>query len=95
MHTHLNARLTPLGTERLLSQHIDNSELLKALSAQAGISLRTAYKWLARYRCGGHTSLADGRSVRRSQRRTTAWLISGRSLQPPAEAGFMKPRCPQ
>ena len=40
------------------------------LAAEAGISLRCAYKWLARYRSGGPTSLADRRSVRRSQRRT-------------------------
>jgi transposase InsO family protein len=70
MHTHPNARLTPLGRERLLRQHIDQGESLAVLAAQAGISLRTAYKWLARYRCGGHTSLADRRSVRRTQRRT-------------------------
>lgn len=70
MHTHPNARLTPLGRERLLRQHIDHGEPLPALAAQAGISLRTAYKWLARYRSGGHTSLADRRSVRRTQRRT-------------------------
>jgi transposase InsO family protein len=49
---------------------MDHGESLSALAAQAGISLRTAYKWLARYRCGGHTSLADRRSVRRTQRRT-------------------------
>jgi transposase len=70
MHTHPNARLTPLSRERLLRRHIDGGEPLKALAAQAGISLRTAYKWLARYRSGGHTSLADRRSVRRTQRRT-------------------------
>ena len=38
--------------------------------AHVRISLRTAYKWLARYRSGGYTSLADRRSVRRTQRRT-------------------------
>lgn len=42
-----------------MRQHIDGCEPLKALVAQAGISLRTAYKWLARYRSGGHTSLVD------------------------------------
>lgn len=47
MHTHPNARLTPLGRERLLRQHIDHGEPLPALATQAGISLRTAYKWLA------------------------------------------------
>jgi len=70
MPTHPNARLTPLGRERLLRRHMDHGEPLLALAAQAGISLRTAYKWLARYRSGGHTSLADRRSVRRTQRRT-------------------------
>ena len=70
MHTHPNARLTPLSRERLLRRHIEGGEPLQELAAQAGISLRTAYKWLARYRSGGHTSLADRRSVRRTQRRT-------------------------
>jgi hypothetical protein len=59
MHTHPNARLTPLSRERLLRRHMDHCEFLSALAAQAGISLRTAYKWLARYRCRGDTSLAD------------------------------------
>ena len=40
------------------------------LATQAGISLRSAYKWLARYRTGGVAALADRRSVRRTQRRT-------------------------
>jgi transposase InsO family protein len=70
MHTHPNARLTPHGRERLLRRHIDHGEPLREVAAQAGISLRTAYKWLARFRAGGHTSLADRRSVRRNQRRT-------------------------
>ena len=46
MHTHPNARLTSLGRERLLRRHIDQREPLAGLAAQAGISLRTAYKWL-------------------------------------------------
>ena len=70
MHSHPMARLTPLSRERLIRRHLIDHLPLKALAAEAGISLRTAYKWLARYRCGGHTSLADRRSVRRTQRRT-------------------------
>jgi hypothetical protein len=50
MHTHPNARLTLLSRERLLRRHIDHGDPLAGLGAQAGISLRTAYKWLARYR---------------------------------------------
>jgi hypothetical protein len=50
MHTHPNARLTPLGRERLLRRHIHERRPLSVLAAEVGISLRTAYKWLARYR---------------------------------------------
>ena len=70
MHTHPNARLTPLGRERLLRRHIEHGESLASLADQAGISVRSAYKWLARYRAGGAAALVDRRSVRRTQRRT-------------------------
>jgi len=66
MHTHPNARLTPLGRERLLRRrHIDHGESLTFLAAQSGISVRSAYKWLARYRSGGAAALVDRRSQRR------------------------------
>jgi len=51
-------------------QHLEQGRSLSELSAENGISLRCAYRWLARYRSGGVVSLADRRSVRRSQRRT-------------------------
>jgi len=70
MHTHPNARLTPLGRERLVRRHIDEHLPLAELAFQAGISLRAAYKWLARFRSGGPAALVDRRSVRRIQRRT-------------------------
>ena len=69
-HTHPNARLTPLGRERLLRRHIDHGENLAFLAAQSGISVRSAYKWLARYRSGGAAALTDRRRVRRTERRT-------------------------
>ena len=70
MHSHPNARLTPISRERLICRHLDDGVPLKALAAEARISLRSAYKWLARFRDGGVTALADRRSVRRTQRRT-------------------------
>jgi transposase len=70
MHTHPNARLTPVSQVRLVCRHIQDAEPLAHLAAQAGISLRTAYKWLSRYRSGSAAALVDRRSVRRSQRRT-------------------------
>jgi transposase len=70
MHTHAKARLTQRGRLRLVSQHLNHHRPLAELASEAGISLRFAYKWLARYRSGGATALADRRSVRRTQRRT-------------------------
>ncbi|WP_231594727.1 leucine zipper domain-containing protein [Synechococcus sp. CBW1107] len=70
MHTHPNARLTPIGRERLIRQHLDEDRNLAQLAADHGISERTARKWLARFRSGGLAALADRRSVRRTQRRT-------------------------
>jgi transposase InsO family protein len=70
MHSHPNARLTPISRERLIRRHLDEGVPLKALAGEAGISLRSTYKWLARFRQGGSAALADRRSVRRTQRRT-------------------------
>lgn len=67
MHSHPNARLTLISRERLIRRHLDEHQPLKALAVEAGISLRTAYKWLARFRSGGPACLADRRSVRRTQ----------------------------
>ena len=72
MHSHPNARLTQKSRLRLINQHLQDRRPLAELAAEAGISLRCTYKWLARYRSGGAASLADRRSVRRSQGRTLA-----------------------
>lgn len=70
MHRHPNARLTQKGRLRLVTQHLEHGRSLRELAAENGISLRCAYRWLARYHSGGQAALADRRSVRRSQRRT-------------------------
>ena len=38
------ARLTPLSRELLIRRHLEERHYLNALAAEAGISLRTAYK---------------------------------------------------
>jgi hypothetical protein len=70
MHSHPNARLTQKSRLRLINQHLQDRRPQAELAAEAGISLRCAYKWLARYRSGGAASLADRPSVRHTQRRT-------------------------
>ena len=69
MRLHANTRLTQNCRLRLVFQHLNDHRALAELAAEAGISLRCADKWLARYRSDGPAALADRRSVRRHQRR--------------------------
>jgi hypothetical protein len=77
MHSHPNARLRKKGHLRLVTQHLEHGRSLKELAAEHVISLCCAYRWLVRYRLGSLASLADRRSVRRTQR----WTLDPESLQ--------------
>jgi hypothetical protein len=78
MHSHPNAHLTQKGRLRLVTQHLEHGRRLAVLAAENGYcfaeafgyTLRCSYRWLARYRADGPTSLANRRRGRRSQRRT-------------------------
>jgi len=68
-----------------VSQHIQDAEPLAGVAAQAGISLRTANKWLACYRSGGRAALVGRRSGHLTQRRTldTHQLQQAVDMRPP------------
>lgn len=57
MNIHKNARLTPQGRKILVSRIRRNG--LESAAIDAGISSRTARKWLARYRLEGDMGLFD------------------------------------
>ena len=59
MNVHKNARLTPFGRERLVKQVLERSLTPAAASAAAGVSLRTIYKLLSRFRNEGAAGLGD------------------------------------
>jgi transposase InsO family protein len=59
MNVHKNARLTPFGRERLVKQVLERVLTPAAASAAAGVSLRTVYKLLARYRKEGEGGFRD------------------------------------
>jgi transposase InsO family protein len=59
MNVHKNARLTLLGRARLVKRVVEQGDTPAAAAAAAGVSLRTAYKWLARYRAEGRAGLFD------------------------------------
>ena len=60
---HKNARLTPAG-RALLVERIESGEKPEVVAQAMGVSRRTAYKWLGRYREEGEAGLQD-RSSRR------------------------------
>lgn len=76
-----------LGRFAVVRSHLQDGVALSAAAAQAGMSARTARRWLARYRSGGLAALARPSRSDRGRRRTPAVLvelIEGLALQRPA-----------
>ena len=59
MNVHKNARLTPFGRERLVKQVLERVLTPAAAAAAAGVSVRTIYKFLARFKKEGLAGLRD------------------------------------
>jgi transposase InsO family protein len=73
MNSHRNARTTPYSRALIVERHAAG-EPVAAIAAAFGISVRTVYKWLSRYRCGGHAALDTASSAPlRPARRIGAW----------------------
>jgi len=70
MNVHKNARLTPLGRERLVRLILEGRRPA-TVAREAGISERTARKWLARFKAEGIRGLADRSSRPRRLNRPT------------------------
>jgi transposase InsO family protein len=58
MNIHKNARLTPIGRERIV-RLVADGQTPKAVSQAAGVCPRTVRKWVERYRCEGAAGLRD------------------------------------
>ena len=71
MNSHKNARLTYQGRRILVSRIIHEGLPVREAAKAQGVSPRTAYKWLRRYREEGEAGLRDRSSrPKRSPRRT-------------------------
>ena len=69
MNVHKNARLTPMG-RALLARRVSSGWTAKAAAEAAGVSVRTARKWIDRHRRGGERRHHDRSSApRRCPRR--------------------------
>lgn len=59
MNIHKNARLTPKGRELLVQRIVIDGLRVEEAAQAAGVSTRTAYKWLKRFRDQGPDGLQD------------------------------------
>jgi transposase len=66
MRVHANAPLSPKGRLALCRRVEEQGWTLRAAAEAAGLSVRSAGKWLARYRCEGAAGLSDRPSTPRS-----------------------------
>jgi hypothetical protein len=63
MKLHGNARLTPRGRKLLVERVCSRDVSLQTAALSAGVSTRTASKWVARYRAEGELGLLDRSSA--------------------------------
>jgi transposase InsO family protein len=74
MNMHKNARLTPLGRERIVPQ-VESGQTPEAVSETAGVCPRTVRKWVERYRREGLAGLQDRSSRPHRLRRPTPQTV--------------------
>jgi transposase InsO family protein len=80
MNLHKHARLTPRG-RALLVQRIQHGLRVEEAAQAAGVSVRTAYKWLKRFREEGETGLQDRSSRPRHCPHATADTLIARAIE--------------
>ena len=63
MEVHARAPLGPIGRERVVGRVVCQGWSVAAAAEAAGVSERTVYRWLARWRMEGRAELVDRRAV--------------------------------
>jgi transposase len=63
MQVHARARLTPNGRRFVVGRVIGEGWSVTAAAAAAGVSERTVYRWLERFRAEGEGGLLDRSSA--------------------------------
>jgi transposase InsO family protein len=86
MRLHANARLSLIRRRELVLKVVENGRALTEAAEAAGVSARTAGKWVARYRVEGEAGLLDRSSApqrvhNRTEERTTAVIAALRRLR--------------
>jgi transposase len=76
MRCHANARLSPIGRRLLVDRVQRDGWTVRVAAWSAGVSERTAWKWLARWRAEGPAGLVDRCSARHRQASTDAQTVA-------------------
>jgi transposase len=63
MEVHARAPLSPIGRRRVVDRVVCEGWSVTAAAEAAGVTERTVYRWLARWRAQGSAGLIDRRSV--------------------------------
>jgi transposase InsO family protein len=71
MRCHANARLSPIGRRLLIDRIERGNWTVQAAAESAGVSERTARKWLARWRAEGESGLGD--------RSSAPWVVANKT----------------
>lgn len=77
MNVHKNARLTPLGRERLV-RLVLSGQTPESAARIAGVCPRTARKWVARFKAEGAAGLKDRSSRPKTLRKPTSAEVAAR-----------------
>ncbi len=81
MNLHKHARLTPRGRALLVDRILVQGLRIAEAAHAAGVSVRTAYKWLKRYREEGPAGLADRSSRPHACPHATPSTIAAQMLE--------------
>jgi transposase len=98
MNIHKNARTTPQSRALIVHRVLREYWPVSAVAIAFGVSERTVYKWLARYRDEGLAGLTDRRSTahRRPHAMAPVWLACSiaATVAPAASATWTKDHMP-
>jgi transposase len=76
MRCHANARLSPIGRQLLVDRIERDGWTVQNAAESAGISPRTARKWLTRFKAEGPAGLLDRSSAPKTvANRSPSWLV--------------------
>ena len=74
MNLHSKARLAPWSRAEIVRRMLDLHQPAATVAAALGVSIRTVFKWLARFRTEGHAGLRDRSSRPKCSPKTIAAL---------------------